>query len=532
MSFRAKRELLVQVAPRYCAARHGQRSAILDEFVAVTGYERKYAIRLLLGPIQPPEPIRRPRAAHYGVEVQEALASAWTAANGICGKRLVPFLPELVPTLERHGHLELTDGVREQLLMLSPATADRLLAPLRQPHGVSTTKPGRLLKKQIPVRTFTEWTDGKPGFLEADLVAHCGGSADGAFLYTLTLTDVATTWTECLPLLHRTQHGVVHALQRARSLFPFPLLGIDTDNGSEFINEELLAYCANEELTFTRGRVANKNDQCWVEQKNGAVVRQLVGYDRFEGERAYRQLGELYRAVRLYVNFFQPSMKLRTKTRTGSRVRRMYGPAQTPFQRVLASGVLDATSERRLKAVYRALDPVRLLHQVETLQEALWRHALFRTRGHSPIGDLVARFNLNACGGTGDEATAETIVRLRPDGTPKRKYRHTEKSKGPRLYRSRKDPFEAVWDEVCQSLSAQPERNGRSIFDALQQRYPGQFANGQLRTLQRHIAVWRAKTVLSFDDGWTDAAEQVERESLPRPLRVAVDQADAAECSG
>jgi hypothetical protein len=176
MSFRAKRELLVQVAPRYRAARHGQRSAILDEFVAVTGYERKYAIRLLLGPIRPPEPIRRARAPQFGVEVQQALASAWTAANGICGKRLVPFLTELVPALERHGHLSLSDGVREQLLTLSPATADRLLAPLRQPHGLSTTKPGRLLKKQIPVRTFTEWTDVTPGFLEADLVAHCGGA--------------------------------------------------------------------------------------------------------------------------------------------------------------------------------------------------------------------------------------------------------------------------------------------------------------------------------------------------------------------
>ena len=339
------------------------------------------------------------------------------------------------------------------------------------------------------MRTFTEWTDGQPGFLEADLVAHGGGSADRAFLYTLTLTDVATTWTECLPLLHRTQHGVVHALQRARGMFPFPLIGIDTDNGSEFINEELLTYCIGEGITFTRGYVANKNDQCWVEQGNGSIVRQLVGYDRFEGERAYRQLAELYRAVRLYVNFFQPSMKLRTKTRTGSRVRRVYGPAQTPFQRVLSSHVLDAGSERRLKAVYRALDPVRLLNQVEALQEALWRHALFQSRGRSPITDLVARFDLSACSGVGDEATAETIVRLRADGTPKRKYRRTEKSKGPRLYRSRKDPFEAVWDEVCAWLTAKPERNGRSIFNELQQRYPGQFVGGQLRTLQRHIAV-------------------------------------------
>ncbi len=259
------------------------------------------------------------------------------------------------------------------------------LAPMRELHGLTTTKPGRLLEKQIPVRTFTEWTDAKPGFLEADLVAHCGGSMAGAFLYTLTLTDVATTWTECLPLLHRTQHGVVQALERARSMFPFPLLGIDTDNGSEFINEDLLAYCADQQLTFTRGRVANKNDQCWIEQKNGSIVRQLVGYDRFEGERAYRQLGELYRAVRLYVNFFQPSMKLRTKTRNGSRVRRTYGPARMLFQRVLASGVLDAASERRLKAVYRALDPVRLLHQLKSLQEALWRHAMFADA--RPLGD-------------------------------------------------------------------------------------------------------------------------------------------------
>ena len=530
MSFRAKRELLVQVAPRYRAARHGQRSVILDEFVAVTGYDRKYAIRLLLGPIRPPVPISRPRAAQYGAEVQAVLASAWTAANGICGKRLVPFLPELIPTLERHGHLTLTEEVRQQVLALSPATADRLLRPLRQPHGQTTTKPGRLLKQHIPVRTFTEWTDVQPGFVEADLVAHCGGSADGAFLYTLTLTDVATTWTECLPLLHRTQHGVVQALQRARGMFPFPLLGIDTDNGGEFINDELLAYCAAEQLTFTRGRVANKNDQCYVEQKNGSVVRQLVGYDRFEGERAWRQLAELYRAVRLYVNFFQPSMKLRTKTRTGSRVRRTYGPAQTPFQRVVASGVLDATSARRLQAVYRALDPVRLLQQVETLQEALWRQAVFRTRGSSPISDLVAHFDLSACGGAGDEATAETSVRLRPDGTPKRKYRRTEKSKGPRTYRSRKDPFEAVWDEVCQWLTAQPERNGRSIFDELQQRYPGQFANGQLRTLQRHIAVWRTKTVLAFDDDWTNVEDLVQH-TLPRPLRVAIEQHEAAECS-
>src|SRR5712691_1547299 len=448
MSFRAKRELLVQVAPRYRAARHGERSAILDEFIAVTGYDRKYAIRVLLGPIQPPAPIRRPRRAYYGREVQEALASAWLAANGICAKRLVPFLVELIPTLERHGHLSLTDEVREQLLAVSSATADRLLRPLRHPHGLTTTKPGRLLKKQIPIRTFTEWNDVQPGFLEADLVAHCGGSLEGAFLYTLTLTDVATTWTECLPLLHRTQHGVVHAVQRARGMFPFALLGIDTDNGSEFINEELLAYCTTEQLTFTRGRVANKNDQCYVEQKNGSVVRQLVGYDRFEGERAYRQLAELYRAVRLYVNFFQPSMKLRTKTRTGSRVRRTYGRAQTPFQRVLASGVLDL----------RKSTSIEIGHWTRYVCYSSWRRCRRRYGATRYFGRVAARRPVSSwrCASISAHAVLETMRRLpRPSSGCTETARRNASTDVPRNRRDRVLTVAApIRSQLCGTRSA------------------------------------------------------------------------------
>jgi hypothetical protein len=187
--------------------------------------------------------------------VQEALQLAWTAANRICAKRLVPFLPTLVDALERHRHLQLTDEIRTQLLSLSPATADRLLRPSRQGlRGISTTRSGTLLKRQIPIRTFQDWNEAKPGFLESDLVAHCGTQAEGAYLYTLTLTDVATGWTECLPLLHRDQASVIQALSRARQLLPFAILGLDTDNGGEFINAELLAYCAQEHITFTRGR--------------------------------------------------------------------------------------------------------------------------------------------------------------------------------------------------------------------------------------------------------------------------------------
>lgn len=311
MSFRSKRELLAQVAPRYQMASRTQKSVILDEFVAATHYARKYAIRLLTRPPLPARSqIRRPRAPQYGAAVQAALEVAWGAANLISARRLVPFLPTLVPVLEQHGHLHLIDAVRTQLLAISPATADRLLHQARkagQPRGRSITKAGTLLKHQIPIRTFADWDAATPGFVEADLVAHCGDGTYGTFLSALIVTDVATGWVECQALLYRSGDQVIQGITRARQLIPFPLLGIDTDNDSEFITNELISYCAEAAISFTRGRAYHKNDQCYVEQKNGAVVRQFVGYGRFEGEQAYHQLIELYRALRLYVNFFQPT---------------------------------------------------------------------------------------------------------------------------------------------------------------------------------------------------------------------------------
>ncbi len=527
MSFRAKRELLLQISVRYQAASHHQKSIILDEFIAATGYARKYAIRLLTRPTPPlPTAITRPRARRYGPAVQEALRVAWAAANGICGKRLVPFLPELVASLERHGHLQLTDEVRAHLLGLSPATADRLLRPARQaqsPRSLATTRPGALLKRQIPIRTFADWDEAQPGFVEADLVAHCGQRAEGAFLYTLVLTDVATGWTECLPLLHRGQHAVIHALDRARQLLPFPLLGLDTDNGGEFLNEELLAYCRREQITFTRGRAYRKNDQCFVEQKNGVIVRQLVGYDRFEGEAAYRQLTEVYRAVRFYINFFQPSMKLREKQRDGSRTRRRYDPAQTPYRRLLARDLLAPETQQRLATLAQALDPVQLLQQIETLLEALWRHAVFLVPGGAvtavptPQAARVA-FQIGSSApvdghapSAGQEAGGAAY--------PTRRYRRTKRQQGPRWWRTRPDPFAAVWDEVAAWLAAQPERTAKSIFVALQQGYPGQFPDVQLRTLQRRVQVWRADALLTFDDQWLQE-DLLVPSVLPAPLRA------------
>jgi hypothetical protein len=252
VSYRSKRELLQQVAPRYREASPALKTVILDAFVAAPGYARTYAIRLLSHPVEPKLTIQRPRQPHSGLE----LHLAWTAANHICAKRLIPFLPPVVDSLERHGHLPLSEVCRSQLRARSPATAERSFGPYSKqgPHGLSTPRSATLLKKPIPIRTFPDWDEAKPAFLEADFVAPWGTHTEGSFLSTLTLTDIATGWTDCLPLLHRGQDAVVAALKRARPLLPFPMLGIDTDNGAQFINVELLAYCQQEPITFTRGR--------------------------------------------------------------------------------------------------------------------------------------------------------------------------------------------------------------------------------------------------------------------------------------
>jgi hypothetical protein len=362
ISLQTRRELLQHMLLQYReASTVKKKSKLLDAFTAATGYNRKYAMGLLNHAKVEQSTPQHPRPHHYGPEVQHALFLVWHSANRICAKRLIPFLPTLVEALERHEHLCLSEECRKQLLSMSAATADRLLRSQRKQSqpGLSTTRAGTLLKQQIPIRTFEEWNETQPGFLEADLVAHCGTDIEGGYLYTLTLTDVATSWTECLPLLYRSQETVLAALQQARLLFPFPILGIDTDSGGEFINEAVIAYCEQAHITFTRGRPYVKNDQCFVEQKNGAIVRQVVGYDRLVGEHTYRQLTDLYRALRLYVNCFQPSMKLLSKQREGKKVRRVYDAAKTPLQRVLLSDALPAQKQQELTEVANAhgIDP-------------------------------------------------------------------------------------------------------------------------------------------------------------------------------
>jgi hypothetical protein len=503
MSFRSKQELLQQTAPRYQEATEAQKVIILNEFVAATGYARKYAIRVLNHPGMSHVEIERSRAPHYGPEVQEALHLAWLAANRICAKRLVPFLPTLVDALERHGHVQLTDEVRQQLLTISSATADRLLRAYRVfPRTRSMTRAGTLLKKQIPIRTFHDWDDAQPGFLEIDVVAHCGTLYEGSYLSTLSLTDVATGWTECVPLLHRGQALVIQALDRARQLLPFPMLGLDTDHGGEFINAEVLAYCEREHITFTRGRTHKSNDQCYIEQKNGAIVRQVVGYDRFSGEAALRQLTELYRALRLYVNIFQPSMKLQSKRREGSHVHRKYDAAQTPLERLRATGVLEAQQVQALDQVAQILDPVQLLSQLEQLQKALWRHAILPTTQpqHAPAHATV-HFSLDRAAPV--IPSSEATVEAKPLPLPKRRHKKYEKSRRPHDWRSRPDPFEGFWEQLTAWLIANPERTGVSLFQQLQDLYPGRFRDTQVRTLQRGLQKLRARLLITFDDQGT-----------------------------
>ncbi len=279
MNLQMRREFLISVREQYQQSDWLEKGKILDGFVAASGYDRKYAIKLLNSNNEMNRlPKQRQSRVKYDKQVKQALVEVWYTANQICSKRLVPFIPELVRVMERNGHLNISDDVREKLLSISRSTVDRIINIEKHRTGksISTTTPGSLFKHLIQVRTFADWDDITVGFLEADLVAHCGGDTKGSFLNTLTLTDISTGWTECLPLIRKSSGDVIIGLKLAQNLLPFPLLGFDTDNGSEFINHEVLDFCEDNKITFTRSRAYRKNDQAHVEQKNGSIVRRLL----------------------------------------------------------------------------------------------------------------------------------------------------------------------------------------------------------------------------------------------------------------
>jgi len=378
MSLKSKNELVEVVRPRYLKASKFEKQKILDEFTSATGYHRKHAIRVLKNKVQVQNHFKGKTKTYqrlYCGEVVQALEQIWEIYGQICSKRLQPFLPEAVRVLERCKEINISKGTKELLLKISSASIDRCLRPIRikTSHGLSTTKPGSLLRKLIAVRTFTEWDEQRPGFLEIDLVTHCGNTTEGQFLCTLTCTDLCTGWTDVTAVLHRSQEAVSEAIQRMRQRLPFPLLGIDSDNGGEFINDLVYRYCLAEKITFTRSRPYQKNDQAHVEQKNWSVVRHTVGYDRWETEQELALLECIYDDVRPYINFFQPSLKLMAKERIDKKTYKRYDPAKTPYQRVLERKDISLEAKARLAHLYVQLNPAELRRRIDQKIAKLWK---------------------------------------------------------------------------------------------------------------------------------------------------------------
>lgn len=369
------REYAQAIRNRYQKANKKEKTKILDEFTKTTGLHRKAAIRLLNRVNKPQSTRRRGRPRKYSNEVVGALKIAWEAGDRLCSKRLHPFLPEMVRVLRKNGESNITVEVETQLGRISPSTIDRLLHPFRQQGGrssFSTTKPGSLLKNSIPIRTFTDWQENRPGYLEADTVAHCGDSVEGFYLNTLMAVDIASGWAEGSGVWGKSQERVGSAIHGIRRRFPFPILGLDTDNGGEFINQHLFSYCRREHIAFTRSRSYKKNDNCYVEQKNGNVVRRVIGYDRYSSRQALETLNQIYYLLHLYSNFFQPTMKLLSKSRHGARVHKVYDTAKTPYQRLWDLDVLTEAKKQELATSYSRLNPAKLLKQINQSLEHLW----------------------------------------------------------------------------------------------------------------------------------------------------------------
>ena len=388
------REYAAVQRERYQQASRSEKHRLLDEMVAVTRMHRKAAIRLLRRATRTGAARPRPgRPRQYGPEVAAAAAILWQACGRIGAHRLQPFVPELLDRLVQCGEVTLPPAVDKLVRQASRPTLARLLEGARAQfprRGAATTHPSSWLKQQIPIRTFADWDEARPGFYQVDLVAHCGSSTKGFYLHTLCAVDVATSWIELQALWGKGHYRVAAGVQAVRTRLPVALAGLDTDNGSEFINRVLYYYCWREGITFTRGRAWKKNDSALVEQKNGAIVRHLVGYDRFTSKAAYAQLARVYALARLHVNFFQPVEKLVRKQRAGARVHRVFDRAQTPYQRLCAAGVLSAAKRAELEAFYHRLNPLQLQRDLELALQRLWRLAAPDPSRTSPGNTSIA----------------------------------------------------------------------------------------------------------------------------------------------
>ena len=499
VSMATRNELVEAIAARYARSDRAEKARILDEFVAVTNFHRKHAMRLLRGGASAGRSGPRPSRRIYDDAVREALLVLWEASDRICGKRLKPLVPVLLDAMERHGHLDLAPEVRTGLLAMSASTIDRALRAVREKTGQRGRRRGSAssaVRRSIPVRTFSDWEDPPPGFIEADLVAHSGPVASGSFIQTLVLTDIATGWTECAPLLVREQTVLVEVLSEVRKLLPFELLGFDTDNDTVFMNETVRDYCQAAGIEFTRCRPYRKNDQAWVEQKNGAIVRRIVGYRRYEGLEAAAELARLYAMVRLFINFFQPSFKLAGKQREGARVRKQYHPPATPAQRLLTDSRTSEDVRLRIKDCQATLDPVYLLSEMRSAQRRLVE-----------IADQTVPPDMEASPAPTLEEflsglrTAWRSGEVRPTAQPKAVAKRM---------RRRPDPFATASERLREWFEAEPWRTGRELLERLQAEHPGVYPDGQLRTLQRRLKIWRQETAHKMVFGALSGIDEAE----------------------
>jgi hypothetical protein len=417
------------------------------------------------------------------------MTALWEASDRVCGKRLKVMIPVLLLALEQHGRLKLGMADRDCVLAISPATIDRLLVDVKVvASGGRRRRAGfySAIRREVPIRTFNDWNSPPPGFCEVDMVAHGGTSVAGSFIQTLTMVDIATGWTECLPLVTRDGSLVVEAMKHAQSLFPWLLRGVDFDNDSAFMNDVVVPWCRQQELEVTRSRAYKKNDQAFVEQKNGAVVRRLMGYGRFDGLETARVMGRLYAAARLYVNFFQPSFKLKEKRREGARVIKRYHAPLTPYQRALAHPKVTAAVKRRLRDQYRSLDPVGLLAEIRATQEELGNRVDRRAgqeRGLQPACTSTAPATVATFAKTLGKTVAVGETRA-THRRPRRPYKTRVRMP------SKLDPYVVAIEGW---LAEQPQLTALAIVGRLSEKDPEEFGTKQHSIVQRLLRALRRK---------------------------------------
>lgn len=380
-----KRSITRETVARYRKADKKGKQKILDEFTKTTGYNRKYAIHLLsnwgketlrivdgrlikfvVG--KPTRPKKRRRKRIYDEPVIKAIQKIWELFDYMCGKRLSVLIRMNISFLENEVDLGINEVIRDKLIKISPATIDRILASQRKKltiKGRSHTRAGNLLKHQIPIRTFFDWDERKPGFFELDTVAHDGGSSSGEYCYTLDATDVYSGWVELRALRNRAHRWVKEEVEGIHKELPYPMKGIDSDNGGEFINHQLWTWANDNRITFTRGRAYRKNDNCFVEQKNDLAVRRTVGYYRFDTQAEYEALKEVYKYLCPLLNFYYPSVRIIEKTRIGAKVKKIYDKPKPPYQRLLESPDIDDSIKAQLQRRRDKLHIVKQKHLVD-----------------------------------------------------------------------------------------------------------------------------------------------------------------------